>query len=211
MKRGTRGLLLGLGFLGVAGLSHRLQTPVAEAEWSKDFATSVLQEKGVTQLPVSLQAREALGVDRYRFVEVENEDWAPVWIYAGYYAGQRTNAQVHAPEHCYPGAGWGIVASRVVQRNQESLHELSIEKRGEKRLVWYAYRTRRGQATSALGLKLDQMFSALRGAPRDALLLRLSTPVLDVEGETAAQRRLAESWDTYGSEVIRWYEGRGDR
>ena len=211
MRRTTRGLLLGLGFLGVAGLSHRLQTPVAEAEWSKDFSTSVLQEKGVTPLPVSLQAREALGVDRYRFVEVESEDWAPVWIYAGYYAGQRPNAQVHAPEHCYPGAGWGIVGSKVVQRDHGSLRELSIEKRGEKRLVWYAYRTRRGQATSALGLKVDQMLSALRGTSRDALLLRVSTPVLDVEGEAAAQQRLARSWDTYGTEVFRWYEERGDR
>ncbi|HKI84846.1 MAG TPA: EpsI family protein [Candidatus Krumholzibacteria bacterium] len=209
MRRSPRALILGVGFLGVAFLSHRLQTPVAEADWSKDFADSILQGAQVTVLPVSLQAREALGVDRYRFVEVKSEDWAPVWIYAGYYAGQRTNAQVHAPEHCYPGAGWEIVDSEVVHEDDSVMRQLLIEKQGEKRLVWYAYRTRRGQVTSALGLKLDQMLSSLRGSSRDALLLRLSTPVLDVEGESVAQKRLARSWDSYGEEVLRYFDERG--
>jgi EpsI family protein len=209
MRRYARGLVLGAGFLGVALLSHRLQTPVAEAEWSKDFAASVLQGPGVTPLPVSLQAREALGVDRYRFVEVQSADWAPVWIYAGYYAGQRTNAQVHAPEHCYPGAGWGIASSELVHSGDSVMRQLSIEKQGERRLVWYAYRTRRGQVTSALGLKLDQMISSLKGTSRDALLLRLSTPVLDVEGESVAQNRLALTWESYGKEVLRYYDERG--
>ena len=187
MKPGTRGWILGLGLLAVAALSQRLQTPVEEADWSKNFSRAVLQGEELTELPVSSNAREALGVDRYRFVETRGMGWAPVWIYAGYYAGQRTNAQVHAPEHCYPGAGWEIMSSRVLEEKGRRLRELRIENHGEKRLVWYASRTRSGQLSGALALKRDQLLSTLQGHARDALLLRLSTPILEVEGKDRAE------------------------
>lgn len=178
-------------------------------QWTVDFEQEILQGDQLTPVEISTAAMGLLGMDRYRFVELRESGWAPLWIYAGYYAGQRSNAQVHAPEHCYPGSGWKIVRSKELRDGGDQIRELLITRRSQQRLVWYVYQTRLGRDLTPFGLKKDQMLAILSGRARDAMLLRMSTPILEVDGEAGARERLSRAWDRYGEASLKWFQREG--
>jgi len=130
-------------------------------------------------------------------------------LYAGYYAGQRTDAQIHSPEHCYPGSGWQVVERRQEGAPGVPVRELVIDRQGRRRVVWFTYRTRWGWTSGSLGLKRDQILASLLARDRDALLLRLSTPILPGESEADARDRLRATWESATSPVRTWFAQRG--
>jgi len=199
------------GLVLLVGLAHRMRSPVVAPGWSRAFDREVLQGDDFLPVEISPAAMSMLGMDRYRFVEWRKDRWAPVWIYAGYWAGQRSNAQVHPPEHCYPGSGWKIRSSRTRGEGNDKVRELVISRRGQSRLVWYAYQTRLGRRLSPFGLKGDQMLAVLGGRPRDAILLRLSTPILEVDGVDGARSRLLAAWERHAASALSWFRSEGGR
>ncbi len=209
MKDTGRLWLVLAGLVVLAALAQFIRSPVVAPSWSEDFEESVLQGDGFRDVEISDATMSMLGMDRYRFVELREDGWAPVWIYAGYWAGQRSNAQVHPPEHCYPGSGWKIVRSESRVLHASRLRELTIAHNGRRRLVWYAYQTRLGRRLTPFGLKLDQMRAVLTGRPRDAVLLRMSTPILEVDGLDGARARLQRTWERHALAVLDWFEQEG--
>jgi EpsI family protein len=209
MSRGRRVLLLAAGFVLVVAARFAFERPIPTPTWAEALDQVVAREEGVRVLPLGEDALAVLGVDRAQLVELPRAGWAPVWLYAGYYAGQRRDAQIHAPEYCYPGAGWDVERNRPLSWEGHRMRELVVERGTERRLVWYLYRTRLGEPDGAFGLRRDQILATLTGRPRDGLLLRVSTPLLEMEGEDPARDRLAEAWRREGRRILDWYEGRG--
>jgi len=208
MSLRMRAAILCGGFLLLGVLGQWLGREVPRPEWAASFPDDLWAGEPVSEVELSESEARVLGVDHYRFFEWHGAG-PRVWLYVGYYAGQRSDAQVHAPEHCYPGTGWEIRDERNHPVGDQQLRELRIERKGNARLVWYGYRTRLGAPTSAFALKRDQVVATLMRRSRDALLLRLSTPILEADGEQGARARLESAWSVHASRVARWYDEEG--
>ena len=50
---------------------------------------------------------QAVSVSDYTNRVYLNPEGAPVQLYVGYYASQRTGDTIHSPKNCLPGAGLG--------------------------------------------------------------------------------------------------------
>lgn len=155
-------------------------------------------------LPLDEGAREAIGMQELLFGRVAGSS-PPLWVYSGYHASQGHGSRVHAPEHCYPGQGFEIRESR----GAGPARELYVWREDARRLVWYSFATANGDAQSPWALKGQQVAAALRGRPRDALLLRLSTPVEEPGGIDAARARLAGAWAEWWPALSGWYHADG--
>jgi len=208
MRRSLRAWCLLFSFAVLWLLALWLGREIPQPEWANSFPDELWSGDAVNELSLGESEERVLGVDHYRFFEWHGAG-PRVWMYVGYYAGQRSDAQVHAPEHCYPGTGWEIVRQETRSVGAGALRELRIERSGNARLVWYGYRTRLGGPTTPFGLKRDQVMATLLGRSRDAILLRVSTPVLEADGEEGARRRLDASWQLHGVRVLRWYDEEG--
>jgi EpsI family protein len=118
---------------------------------------------------------------------------APVWLYIGYYGTDRGGRPEHTPRGCYPGAGWAIVQSRVLEISAESglrVNEYQLEREGDRRLVLFWYRShRRTGMLGGLDQNLDRIVGRLRHGRADGALVRVSTPLLP-DGEIEARGRL---------------------
>ena len=196
-------LLLVLG--GLAALESRVDREVEAPLEARELEALPLRMEARRDVEISEDALSVLGVDAHRFVELDLMGAAPLWLYAGYYGAQRRNAQIHAPEHCYPGTGFEVEISRRHRVGEGFVRELHVHRQGQRRLVWYRYRTRSGDSFGPYGLKWDMMLAALRGRPRDAMLVRLSTPWLSIEDVEGPRARLALAWGESVEDLQQWF------
>jgi EpsI family protein len=120
---------------------------------------------------------------------------ARVGVYVGYYGTERGGRPEHTPWVCYPNAGWRIEASRTVKvapARGLRVHELEVDKDGERALVHFWYRSFR--STGLLG-PFDQIRDRFLGRVRhgraDGALVRLSTPLHPGDDPVVARSRLA--------------------
>lgn len=116
-------------------------------------------------------------------------------LYAGYYRNPGQGVQIHSPLHCYPGAGWKILANeplpvRDLRGQPTTMQRLVVAKRGRRDVVVYWYETRAGRTTNDYALKLAQLRTSLLRQPQDAAFVRWSTPLQDGESLDDATRRL---------------------
>ena len=106
-----------------------------------------------------------------------------VWLYIGYYGTARGGRPEHTPRGCYTGAGWGIESARTLQvtpQGELRVNEYLVERRGERRLVHFWYRSNR--RTGMLGgwdQNVDRLIGRLRDGRADGALIRVSTPLHD--------------------------------
>jgi exosortase D (VPLPA-CTERM-specific) len=126
-------------------------------------------------------------------------DAAPVNLYVAYYASQRTGQAAHSPRSCLPGGGWRIVdfGQREVAGVRSNGVPLRVNRAivqlGESReLVYYWFQERGRDITSEYLVKWYLLKDALLRNRTDGALVRLVTPVLRNETETAADARLAQ-------------------
>jgi len=67
-------------------------------------------------------------------------------LFVSYYAEQRTGETMHSPKHCLPGAGWEIwkngSAMVPVNGRQVEINQYSIQKSGQRNLVFYWYQSK---------------------------------------------------------------------
>jgi EpsI family protein len=118
-----------------------------------------------------------------------------VWLYLGYYGTERGGRPEHAPEVCYPSAGWTIVekSTRVVadRRGDLRVNELVVEREDERRLVYFWYQShRRSGLRNGIELAVDRLLGRLLTGRADGALVRISTP-LDGDGKAEARTWLA--------------------
>lgn len=120
----------------------------------------------------------------------ETEDSPPVWLLVDYHRTQGLGATIHSPRICYPGAGWTVEQARVAADvDEREVCWLNLRRDGEDMLALYWYDTRWGRSAREFALKAHIMRSAIARRESDAVMCRVSTPVVEND-EFGARDRL---------------------
>ena len=122
-----------------------------------------------------------LGVDDYVNRRYVVADSAPISLYVGYYASQRTGDTIHSPQNCLPGAGWRPVSSGRWQlqagERAVAVNRVVIQKGLDRQAVFYWYQGRSRVVASEFANKGWLMLDAARLKRTDGGLVRLITPI----------------------------------
>jgi EpsI family protein len=118
---------------------------------------------------------------------------APVQLYIGYYASQRTGDTIHSPKNCLPGTGWNPVRPEIAKISLPSgrqipVNEYVIRRDQNKQMVFYWYQGRGRVIASEYAGKFWMVADAISRNRTDGALVRLVTPLND--GEEKARARL---------------------
>jgi EpsI family protein len=193
-RLGSVALILALVAVGGAGWWIQLQPPL-EVEASA-LATLPAQIDGWSgrELPVESTVEAILRADfnlQRAYLHATGE---LVWLYVGYYGTARGGRPEHTPRGCYTGAGWQIEASRtldVVPGGALRATEYQVERKGERRLVHFWFRShRRTGMVDGLDQNLDRLLGRLLEGRADGALVRISTPLIDEDAVGARARLL---------------------
>ena len=116
----------------------------------------------------------------------------PVQLYIGYYANQKTGDTIHSPKNCLPGAGWepihsGYVTISVGGGRQITVNEYVIQRDLDKQMVFYWYQGRGRVIASEYWGKLWMVADAISRNRTDGALVRVITPMNDVEANARAR------------------------
>jgi EpsI family protein len=185
----TAGILLG-AFILLRGASHG-ETIIPRQllrELPYTFAAWTGEER-----PLQERTVQAVGVSDYtNRVYFERTD-APVQLYIGYYASQRTGDTIHSPKNCLPGSGWepihsGYATITVPGGRQIVVNEYVIQRDQDKQLVFYGYQSRGRVIANEYAGKFWMVADAISRNRTDGALVRVITPMND--GEADARDRL---------------------
>jgi EpsI family protein len=107
---------------------------------------------------------------------------APVWLYTGYYASQRTGTTYHSPKNCLPGAGWQFAESDFVtvlmpDKTSITINKVLIKKGLDQQVLLYWYHDRGRVIASEYWAKAYLVWDAMTRHRTDGALVRLSVPV----------------------------------
>ena len=121
----------------------------------------------------------------------------PLWLYAGYYASQRTGVIIHSPRQCLPGNGWSIMSADRVTLDVAtpagrgvSVNRVLVSKGEDRQLVLYWYQERGRVVADEYWGKAYLVWDSVTRGRSDGALVRLSAPV--VVSEEATYRSLVE-------------------
>jgi len=190
-------LLLTAALLGAAALAWTFQLrPALEVDASalEHLPTELSGWQG-HDIPVESGVERMLRADFNLQRAYRREMGDVIWLYLGYYGTERGGRPEHAPQVCYPSAGWTILEDRptaVADRGGDlRVNELVVENQGDRRLVYFWYHSyRRSGLRNGFELALDRLQGRLLDGRADGALVRISTP-LDTGDKTAARTRLA--------------------
>lgn len=123
----------------------------------------------------------------------------PVSLYVGYYQSQREGDTIHSPMNCLPGAGWLPVThdqpsiSIPGRADPIVVNRFVIRKGADRQVVLYWYQSNGRIVASEYRSKAYLVYDAVRRHRSDAAIIRVISPVLPNEEETAAaERRVTE-------------------
>ena len=187
-------LVLALLAVGVLGWSLGLRAPLEpDVVPLANLPLQIGAWRALDETPldeaVETELRADLNLQRSYYGPVN----APVWLYIGYYGTDRGGRPEHTPRGCYPGAGWAIEETQVLDvapGTSLRANEYLLEREGERRLVLFWYRSHR--RTGMLGgfdQNVDRIVGRLGHGRADGALVRVSTPV-HPGGEVEARGRL---------------------
>jgi len=145
------------------------------------------------ELPLQDEVVQAVGVSDYASRIYYQPTQAPVQLYVGYYASQRTGDTIHSPKNCLPGAGWdpiqaGYATLALSDGRKIVVNQYVIQKDQDKQLVFYWYQGRGRVIASEYAGKFWMVADAIRRNRTDGALVRVLTPMND--GEDQARARL---------------------
>ncbi len=207
-----RPFVLGLCFFAAAGFSARamraeqvpLHAPLG------NLPNQIGAWSGEDTPPFAENVLTALGVDAYVSRIYATDAAAPVALYVGYYASQRTGDTIHSPQNCLPGAGWLPVHNARVdipvagRPSPLTVNRLVIQKGLEQQVVLYWYQSRGRVVASDYWSKVYLVYDAARYHRSDAAMVRVISPVMAGEASVeAAERRAAEFTSTMFSALER--------
>lgn len=134
-----------------------------------------------------------LGADTTTLRRYDGGEGIPIWLFAAYFGSQNYGEQIHSPRNCLPGGGWNILSLERVPvnlpgRGDVITNRLLIESEGVRQVMYYFFLTRMGPVASEYRLKFELARAALTFQPRDAMFVRVSTPVTEDGAEAAHER-----------------------
>jgi EpsI family protein len=169
------------------------------------------------QLPGGWQGRTStlppdivawLAVDDYLLADYTRPNSPGVNLYSAYYATQSGGGSAHSPRTCIPGDGWTVSglgdASVPLHQGALTVNRAIIERAGQRQLVYYWFVERGRQLTDELQVKWYILRDGIVRQRSDGALVRVVTPLLPTETETAADRRLADFLDVVQPRLPAW-------
>ena len=119
---------------------------------------------------------------------------APISLFIGYFASQRTGQTMHSPQNCLPGAGWTFDSQRYtslqdINGKRYKVGEYVISNGDIKQFVIYWYQAHGRSIPNEYQAKLYMVTDAIRMNRTDGALVRVITQVLPSESLDSAQDR----------------------
>jgi EpsI family protein len=119
---------------------------------------------------------------------------APISLFIGYFASQRTGQTMHSPQNCLPGAGWTFDAQKYtslqdINGKQYKVGEYVISNGDIKQFVIYWYQAHGRSIPNEYKAKLYMVADAIRTNRTDGALVRVITQVLPSESLDSAKDR----------------------
>jgi exosortase D (VPLPA-CTERM-specific) len=141
-----------------------------------------------TQIEIGLGLSDYVLADYRRGEDVVN-------FYAAYYSSQRKGVSPHSPQVCIPGGGWLITSLTQVpvplpDGSQFTVNRVLISREGQRQLVYYWFEERGRRIASEYAMKWYLLVDALLRNRSDGALVRITTPIGQLEKEEVADRRL---------------------
>jgi EpsI family protein len=150
---------------------------------------------------ISKEIRDALkATDLLSRVYANTDGKRTASLFIAYFQSQRTGVWVHSPKHCLPGTGWTPVESTVVplrfagRSDAAPVNRHIVAKGDAQSVVLYWYEGRGRVYSSEYAAKLYLVSDAIRLNRTDVSLIRIITPVVqqDLETAWATARQFAE-------------------
>jgi EpsI family protein len=165
----------------------------------KDLASfpKVIEAWHGTDLGIDQATLEVLGPGDFLLRDYLRSPSEPaVNLYLAYFPSQRTGDTIHSPQDCLPGAGWTPVESKhislpTVDGARISINRYIISKGLSRELVFYWYQAHGRVTPSEYWAKIYLVTDAIRMNRTDGALVRIITPIANVDDE-AAQARASE-------------------
>jgi EpsI family protein len=171
--------------LGGTVLLHAMShgEPIMARQPLKDLPYQIGSWQGKED-PLEQRIVQAVSVTDYTNREYTSSNAAPVELYIGYYASQRTGDTIHSPKNCLPGAGWdpiqaGYTTIPVGNSTQITVNEYVIAQGLNKELVFYWYQGRGRVVASEYWGKFWMIHDAITRNRTDGALVRLIVPIVD--------------------------------
>jgi EpsI family protein len=129
-----------------------------------------------------------------RAVSMRPTDTAPVSLFIGYFATQRTGQSIHSPQHCLPGAGWtfdsqGYTTLDDINGKPFNVGEYVINNGESKQYVIYWYEAHGRSIANEYKAKAYMLADAIRYNRTDGALVRIITPIAGSESVSSARDR----------------------
>ena len=184
----TAAVLLG-AFILLHSVSHG--EPVVPHQPLRDLPYMIGTWTG-RESPLSERIVQAVSVSDYTNRIYFSDRIAPVQLYVGYYASQKTGDTIHSPKNCLPGAGWdpvrsGFATISVAGGRKIVVNEYVIKQDEKKELVFYWYQGRGRVIASEYAGKFWMVADAISRNRTDGALVRLVTPINDNEASARAR------------------------
>lgn len=154
------------------------------------FPTQIGEWKGNTDR-FDQRIYDVLGVDDSFLANYYGPDNRLVQLYIGFYESQREGDIIHSPRNCMPGSGWNITRNvyrflSLADGKKVKVRQLLLEKGKEKQIVLYWFHSRGRIIASEYTQKIYLVLDALFRNRTDGSFVRLITPVVDGDENTAA-------------------------
>jgi EpsI family protein len=179
---------MSLGYVGTALLLAATLGGYTLSERRKpDFLAQPLETIDKQIAGWTLTGSEALGAGVLGRLQLTSyisrqyeKDGAKLDLFIAYYAQQRAGESMHSPKYCLPGAGWEIwkhdSAMVPVNGGQIRINQYSIQKSGQRMLVFYWYQSRRRIIASEYMGKILLARDALLDGRTAGSLVRIILP-----------------------------------
>jgi len=168
------------------------ELPIRLGEWSgrdRELDKEVLELLKLTDYVMRVYVPgTSQEVARNAFEGQTRQAAAPVALYVGYYASQRSGATYHSPKNCLPGGGWVFrstdrVGGVIPGRPEAQVNRVVIEKGFDRQLILYWYQDRGRIVASEYAAKGYLILDATTHNRTDGALVRISTPIVGTEEE----------------------------
>lgn len=197
----SRGLIvaaiLSLGVGLAFSLAPAREIPQIQRESFASFPRDIGPWSGTMQVLDSDIARVLAADDYVNGTFVAAGQSAPVNLFAAWYAKQTEGSGIHSPEVCLPVGGWEMFSleERVVDfpdtvYGSFKVNRAVIQKGMSKQLVYYWFEQRGKRMTNDYLAKASVVWDSLTMGRSDGALIRVITPIIEGEGEAAAEARL---------------------
>jgi len=119
---------------------------------------------------------------------------APISLFIGYFASQRTGQTMHSPQNCLPGAGWTFESHKYttihdINGKDYKVGEYVISNGDIRQFVIYWYQAHGRSVPNEYIAKGYMVADAIRMNRTDGALVRVITQILPSESLEAAEAR----------------------